>query len=270
MANSKYEYVKLFEQPDTLLPETWLVVRIDGKGFHKFTNRYSFEKPNDRRNLDLMNSAAKAVMSEIHDIVMAYGVSDEYSKLLSTVVSTFTSYYIHYWPDFFLDVALSPPLPTFDGRVVMYPNEKCLRDYLSWRQVDCHINNLYNTTFWSLIQLGGLDAKSAEKELTGTLAADKHEILFSRFKINYSKEPEIYKKGTIVIYDPVESEDSSHSKNMTIAKSEKDNLEKEKHRYKLSILHIDLIKDDFWEKRQWILEDNVKKASKKPQKSAKR
>lgn len=28
-----------------------------------------------------------------------------------------------------------------------------------------HINNLYNTTFWALIQSGGLDAKSAEKEL---------------------------------------------------------------------------------------------------------
>jgi len=28
-----------------------------------------------------------------------------------------------------------------------------------------HINNLYNTTFWALIQMGGLDAKSAEKEL---------------------------------------------------------------------------------------------------------
>jgi len=28
-----------------------------------------------------------------------------------------------------------------------------------------HINNLYNTTFWALIQIGGLDAKSAEKEL---------------------------------------------------------------------------------------------------------
>lgn len=28
-----------------------------------------------------------------------------------------------------------------------------------------HINNLYNTTFWALIQLGGMDGKEAEKEL---------------------------------------------------------------------------------------------------------
>jgi tRNA(His) guanylyltransferase len=29
-----------------------------------------------------------------------------------------------------------------------------------------HINNLYNTTFWALIQNGGMDAKEAEKALT--------------------------------------------------------------------------------------------------------
>ena len=81
-----------------------------------------------------------------------------------------------------------------------------------------HINNLYNTTFWALIQIGGLDAKGAEKELAvsssfsvevidrangmkGSLAADKNEILFSRFKINYNNEPEIYKKGSVVFRD---------------------------------------------------------------------
>lgn len=30
-----------------LLPNTYIVVRIDGKGFHKFTKYYEFEKPND-------------------------------------------------------------------------------------------------------------------------------------------------------------------------------------------------------------------------------
>ena len=33
MANSKYEYVKAFELSDNLLPHTWIVVRIDGRGF---------------------------------------------------------------------------------------------------------------------------------------------------------------------------------------------------------------------------------------------
>ena len=42
MAKSKFEYVRNFEQEDKLLPNTWIVVRIDGKGFHKFSGTYVF------------------------------------------------------------------------------------------------------------------------------------------------------------------------------------------------------------------------------------
>lgn len=48
----------------------------------RFSDKYSFEKPNDRRALDLMNAAAKAVMMELPDIVIAYGISDEYRFVL--------------------------------------------------------------------------------------------------------------------------------------------------------------------------------------------
>ncbi|MCJ1236320.1 tRNA-His guanylyltransferase [Varicellaria rhodocarpa] len=78
MANSKYEYVKDFEAQPTLLKSTYIVVRIDGRGFHKFSTKYDFAKPNDRRALDLMNAAATAVMKDLPDIGLAYGVSDEF------------------------------------------------------------------------------------------------------------------------------------------------------------------------------------------------
>lgn len=35
MAGTKYAYVKTFELPDTLLPGTYIVVRLDGRGFHR-------------------------------------------------------------------------------------------------------------------------------------------------------------------------------------------------------------------------------------------
>ena len=35
MANSKFEYVKEFERHDKLLLQTFIVVRIDGRGFHR-------------------------------------------------------------------------------------------------------------------------------------------------------------------------------------------------------------------------------------------
>jgi tRNA(His) guanylyltransferase len=64
-------------------------------------------------------------------------IANYYSKLVSTIVSTFTAYYVHLWPIHFPDTPLSPPLPSFDGRAVCYPTVQNLRDYMSWRQVDC-------------------------------------------------------------------------------------------------------------------------------------
>ena len=36
MAGTKYAYVKDFELPDALLPGTYIVLRIDGHGFHRY------------------------------------------------------------------------------------------------------------------------------------------------------------------------------------------------------------------------------------------
>ncbi|KAL1838112.1 hypothetical protein VTJ49DRAFT_3017 [Mycothermus thermophilus] len=288
MANSKFEYVKQFEQHDNLLPNTWIVVRIDGRGFTKFANKYGFEKPNDRRALDLMNAAARAVMAELPDITIAYGVSDEYSfvfhkscslferrssKLVSTIVSTFTAYYVHLWPIHFPDTPLSPPLPSFDGRAVCYPTVQNLRDYMSWRQVDCHINNLYNTTFWALIQLGGMDATEAEKTLKGTFAADKNEILFSKFGINYNNEPEMFKKGSVVFRDYELVEPGTHNTAAEVdtlaepvepskTQSEKDRKRRAKAR--IVVEHLDIIKDEFWDRRPWLLSNKPGKIPKEP------
>ncbi|GFP56628.1 hypothetical protein ACSS6W_004877 [Trichoderma asperelloides] len=277
MANSKFEYVRNFEQPDSLMPNTWVVVRIDGRGFTKMCAKYEFEKPNDKRALDLMNAAAKAVVTDLPEITIAYGVSDEYSfvfhktcnlferrasKLVSTIVSTFTANYVYLWSTYFPDTPLSFPLPTFDGRAVCYPTVQNLRDYMSWRQADCHINNLYNTAFWKLIQLGGLDNKEAEKTLAGTLAADKNEILFSRFKINYNNEPEMFKKGSIIFRDYELVEPGSHNEAAAAdalaepvvqSKSQAEKDKKRRAKAKVVVEHLDIIRDEFWDKRPWIL-----------------
>ncbi|KAK3383029.1 Thg1 C terminal domain-containing protein [Lasiosphaeria ovina] len=290
MANSKYEYVKLFEQPDQLLPNTWAVVRIDGRGFTKFANKYNFEKPNDKRALDLMNAAARQVLVELPDITIAYGVSDEYSfvlhktctlferrasKLVSTIVSTFTAYYIFLWSTYFPETPLTAPLPSFDGRAVCYPSLQNLRDYMSWRQVDCHINNLYNTTFWALIQLGGMSSTEAGEKLNGTFSKDKNELLYSQFNINYNNEPEIYKKGSVVFRDYELVEPGTHntaSEGESIAelaaqpqsKTQVDNDRKRRTKARVVIEHLDIIRDDFWDRRPWLLSNKPGKIPKEP------
>ncbi|EFW99460.1 trnahis guanylyltransferase [Grosmannia clavigera kw1407] len=263
MANSKYEYVRLFEQSDTLLPNTWIVVRIDGRGFTKLCAKFGFEKPNDKRALDLMNAAAKAVMSDLPDISLAYGVSDEYSfvfhkacqlferrssKLVSTVVSTFTAFYVHLWPTFFPETPLtSSPMPTFDGRAVCYPS---------------HINNLYNTTFWALVQKGGMDSVAATDLLKGTFSADKNEMLFSKFHMNYNNEPDMFKKGSVVFrdyelvdpkgYNAAEVADSQ-AEPPTLSKSKEESDKKRRAKARITAEHLDIIKDDFWDRRPWLL-----------------
>ncbi|GMK57054.1 hypothetical protein CspeluHIS016_0308940 [Cutaneotrichosporon spelunceum] len=212
MANSQYEYVKSYEIPDPLMPNTFAVIRVDGHAFTKFCHAHEFEKPNDIRALDLMNRAAKAVMHEFPDIVMAFGESDEYSflmrrdasvygrrrsKINSTVASIFTSNYVFYWSEFFPKTPLKYP-PTFDSRVVLYPSPKEVRDYFSWRQVDTHINNLHNTCYWAL-RHDGVSGTEATKLLEGTFSDDKNELLFSRFQVNYNNLPAYFKKGSVLV-----------------------------------------------------------------------
>jgi len=179
MAKSKYEYVKNFELPDPCLPNCWIVVRIDGRGFSRFADIHGYVKPNDVRGLNLMTRAAMCVMDEFRDICLAFGQSDEYSfvfrkdtnlfsrrasKLMTTVNSLFSSSFVFHWVGFFGPIRLQYP-PTFDARVVMYPTDKNLRDYLGWRQADVHVNNLYNTAFWGLVLKKGFSNAQVQELL---------------------------------------------------------------------------------------------------------
>ena len=50
---------------------------------------------------------------------------------------------------------------------------------------------------------GGLSTTDAEKRLMGTSSAEKNEILFKEFGINYNNEPEIFKKGSLIFKDEI-------------------------------------------------------------------
>jgi tRNA(His) guanylyltransferase len=73
MTSSKFEFVKKYETCNTLMPNVFMVVRIDGRAFTDFCAAHDFEKPNDIRMIKLMNSAATEVMKSFTDIVLAYG-----------------------------------------------------------------------------------------------------------------------------------------------------------------------------------------------------
>ena len=97
---------------------------------------------------------------------------------------------------------------------------------------EAHINNLYNTVFWALIQHGGVTAAQAHKTLQvrvckrttsavgcpaldtvtwqtltsriqGTNSGQKNEILFSRFNINYNTLAARFRKGSVLVREEV-------------------------------------------------------------------
>ncbi|CAN6332274.1 unnamed protein product [Urochloa humidicola] len=255
MANSEYEYVKReFEFDRRLPPSNWIVVRIDGCHFHRFSKIHAFEKPNDKNALKLMDACATSMLEKFPDIVFAYGVSDEYSfvfreetefynrresKILSLCVSYFTSVYIMKWKHFFPDKELKE-LPYFDGRAVCYPNLKTIRDYLAWRQVDCHINNQYNTCFWMLVK-SGKSEQEAQLALKGTFAKDKNELLAQQFQINYDDEPAMFRKGSSVYREKVNIDDDGNPL--------------KRPRLKVTVAHVDIIGPDFWGNHQDILRE---------------
>lgn len=266
MANSRFEYVKTFERENFLLPDTYIVIRVDGKGFHKFSAEYNFEKPNDVRALQVMNKAALAMVEQFPDISMAYGDSDEYlfllrrscalferreMKLVLTFALFMSVHYVMQWNEEFPEKPIhSGRLPTFDARAVVYPTSAIVRDYFSWRQVDCHINNLYNTSFWGLVQKCGMTGQEAEQALMGTLAADKNEILFTKCGINYNREPEMFKKGTVIVREYAEWKPVDET---GMTPRQKQRLAKLRSKAEICIYHEDIIKDQFWEARPWIL-----------------
>ena len=294
MSNSKFEYVKSFENQQTLLKNTYIVVRIDGKGFTKFTDSHQYEKPNEIKGIKIMLLAGLSVMESFSEIFLGYGQSDEFSfvfrkdaklynrrseKILTNVVSEFTSSFVFHWNKIFINGPELKYPPCFDGRIVLYPSFQNLKDYFSWRLVDCHINDLYNTTFWALVQKGKLSKDEAHQKLKGTLSKDKNEILFSQFNINYNNQPEVYKKGTLLIRvkkplsirPPKDKKDENYElKVKEINEKNEEFLKKCDELYKIDellikddkymedkiknlkgqiyVTHKDVVKDDFWNK----------------------
>ena len=59
-------------------------------------------------------------------------------KILTKVVSSFTSAFVYNWSNHF-DIPLAYP-PVFDARCITYPIPQNVRDYFSWRQVDSKVN----------------------------------------------------------------------------------------------------------------------------------
>lgn len=118
-----------------------------------------------------------------------------------------------------------------------------------------HINNLYNTCFWSLVN-SGVSNSEAQKQIKDTCAAEKNELLFSKFGINYNKLPQLYRKGTTLIWQPTqpkEAEATQPVEQLSTAKPGDSRETRKQVKPEILLLNVDIIGEQFWNEHSYIL-----------------
>ena len=189
------------------LPGAWVVLRLDGRSFSRFTEA-SFDKPFDARFHELMVKTAKVLMNELQGLY-AYTESDEISIVFPPE-----------W-DFFdrelektVSVSASTAAATFAlacGEVVQFDSRAWLGttrntvvDYFGWRQSDAARCALNGWCYWTL-RKQGMSAKKATSELDGRSVAFKNELLF-RHGVNFNNLPAWQRRGTGLYWESYEKE----------------------------------------------------------------
>lgn len=188
-----------------LLPETWPIVRVDGRGFTRLTS-HRFDKPYDDRFRDLMVKTAEALLRELQGLY-AYTESDEVSVLLPKGWDLFdrelekTVSLSAAIASAIFSLALGSPAQ-FDSRVWLGPSEDLVVDYFRWRQEDAARSALNGWAYWTL-RKEGKSAAEATAALHRTSVAFKNELLFRR-GINFNDLPAWQRRGVGLYWERYE------------------------------------------------------------------
>ena len=183
-----------------------LLVRLDGKGFHKYTKGMS--KPYDERLTKCLIDTTKMLVKDTNALV-GYCQSDEISLLYYAVRNSdvyppcfmydgrfqkVTSILAGMTSSYFSRLSLESlpdhahKLPVFDARAWQVPSESEAANAFYWRELDATKNAISMAAH----------AYFSHKELQGLSGADKQEMLFSRKGINFNDYPAFFKRGVYV------------------------------------------------------------------------
>lgn len=193
--------MRVYEQSldQVILPDLYLVARLDGRTFTKLTKEIcQFEVPFDERFRDLMVGTVRHLMNCGFRIVYGFTESDEISLLFHPEDSTFgrkvrkMNSTLAGEASAAFSLALGR-VAVFDCRVVPLPNRERVRDYFVWRQEDAHRNALNAWCYWTL-RKEGMSQLKATKHLQGKTVTFKNELLFQR-GINFNELPKWQKRG---------------------------------------------------------------------------
>lgn len=193
--------LKDFEQMEAgrkLLPTLPVCIRIDGKGFSRWTK--GLQRPYDERMSNLMIATTKALVEETNALV-GFTQSDEISlilysddykkeiffdgkiqKLVSVIASMATGYFNLLRPQFIpekTDVAF------FDCRVWNVPNLTEATNTILWREFDATKNSI------------SMAARHyySHKQLDSKNGSEMQEMLFAK-GVNWNDYPGFFKRGS--------------------------------------------------------------------------
>ena len=204
--------MRVYEQSldQVLLPDIYLVARLDGNRFTRLTREIChFEAPFDEHFRDMMVETVKALMTYGFRVIYGYTESDEISLLFHPEEDTFGRKVRKY--NSLLAGAASAAFSmqlgkqaVFDCRMVPLPSVERVQDYFLWRQEDAHRNSLNSHCYW-LLRKQGRSVSEATETLSGKSVAFKNELLYKN-GINYDALPSWQKRGIGVWWDAVHKE----------------------------------------------------------------
>ena len=193
-----------------VLPEMYMVARIDGRSFTKLTKDvHQFKAPFDERFRDYMVETVKHLMNCGFNVIYGFTESDEISLLFDFNETTFSRKHRKYNSVLAGEASakfstLLGSLASFDCRICELPNKNLVVDYFRWRNEDAHRNALNAHCYWRLRQ-DGFTKGQATKRIEGISNADKNELLFS-YGINFNEIPNWQKRGVGVYWKNIERE----------------------------------------------------------------
>ena len=188
-----------------VLPGAWVVLRVDGRGFSRFTEAH-YEKPFDPAFHALMLQTARTLLEELQGIY-AYTESDEISvlfrpewKLFDREVEKLVSLSAGIASATFTLASQQPA--HFDSRLWLGVDVAQVIDYFGWRQADAARCALNGWCYWTL-RKAGKSVAAATAALKHQTVAAKNELLFQH-SINFNNVPTWQRRGSGLFWETYE------------------------------------------------------------------
>lgn len=191
-----------------VLPNMYMVARIDGRNFTRLTKDvHQFKAPFDERFRDYMVDTVKHLMTCGFNVIYGYTESDEISLLFALREDAFSRKLRKFNSVLAGEASakfslLLGDLAAFDCRISQLPTQNDVIDYFRWRNEDAFRNALNAHCYWQLRE-ENVSARKATNQLKGLGVAAKNEFLFKR-NINFNDLPDWQKRGVGVYWENYE------------------------------------------------------------------